>query len=399
MANSHVLKRLIMAPRSSLTTASPDDASHTRVHGLDILRASAIILVLITHSQYILKPWAPWLSHLNFCGFMGPELFFVLSGFLIGQILLKMFKTPQPPSWLEIRHFWIRRWFRTLPNYFLILILILLLNTALGLSRPDWRYFFFLQNFVTPHPVAFGEAWSIVVEEWFYLTSPLFFLLAARYYPSVSPRTQTIRVIVAVIALGLALRIIRALGAPVEWDAELRKIVIFRPDAIMFGVFWAWVKTWHPAFLTRHARPLAGAGLILTTSCTLYFIYMSAGSHLENSFFAQTFFFSLTSFALSLLLPFFDTIAHPGTIRARVVAHVSRISYSIYLLHFSVILTLFQYYLNPPTVRAALYIYFLYWAICLTGPGILYTVYEKPIMNLRDKISPLRRMNCCKISD
>lgn len=384
-----------MAPHSS-PTAAPETALPSRIYGLDILRASAIILVLITHSQAILEPWAPWLRHFTVCGVMGVELFFVLSGFLIGQILLRMFSMTRPPSWGEIRYFWMRRWFRTLPNYFLILALILALNSALGLHRPDWRYFFFLQNFASVHPPAFGEAWSLAVEEWFYLTSPLFFLLAARIFPSVSPKNRTLGVILAVIALGLALRVTRALGAPVEWDAGIRKIVIFRPDAIMFGVLWAWVKTWRPAFMIRHAGFLAATGLTLVGGCTTYFIYMFAGAHLESSFFAQTVFFSLTSLALSLLLPFFDTIPHPDTLRARLVTHVSRTSYSIYLLHFSIILVLFQHYLLPPSLPIALYIFALYWGICLSVPSLLYATYERPVMNLRGWFTPPPKEPRCK---
>lgn len=376
-----------MTPRAR---SAPDSVAvgTNRVHGLDILRAWAILLVLATHGLGILAPWAPWVDHFTVCGVMGVELFFVLSGFLIGQILLRLFSAPQPPSWAQIRQFWIRRWFRTLPNYLLVLALILALTTSLGHHRPDWRFFLFLQNFATPHPPAFGEAWSLAVEEWFYLSTPLLFLLSARLFPSATPKARTLRPILAVIVLALLLRAARALGGSVEWDAELRKVVLFRPDAIMFGVFWAWVKTWHPAFMASHARALAVAGLGLGGGCTTYFLYIYANAGLDASFFAQTLFFSLTSLGLSLLLPLADSIPHPGTIRAAMTTYVSKISYSIYLIHFSLILVLFQRYLSPASGTVALYILFVYWLVCLTLPAVLHLWYETPMMNLRDTFAP-----------
>lgn len=356
-----------------------------RIHGLDILRAWAIILVLITHSMGILAPWAPWVDHFTVCGVIGVELFFVLSGFLIGKILLRVFNTPRPPSWAEIRQFWIRRWFRTLPNYLLVLLAIILLTRALGHHQPDWRFFLFMQNLASPHPFVFGEAWSLAVEEWFYLTTPLLFHLTARLFPSAAPKARTLYAILSIIALGLLLRIARTAGAPVEWDSEIRKIVLFRPDAIMFGVFWAWVKTWHPAFMARHARALAVAGLALGCGCSIYFIDMYAGARPEASFFAQTFFFSLTSLGLSLLLPLCSLIPDPGTLVARFTTLISRMSYSMYLTHFSIILTLCNRFFSPASLGQAVGLYAAYWALCLVLPYPLHRWYELPAMNLRDR--------------
>src|SRR5690606_23169927 len=77
----------------------------------------------------------------------------------------------------QLLHFWKRRWFRTLPNYFLVLLVSLFVyrNTLSGI--PVHHYFFFLQNFTSEIPRFFVESWSLSIEEWFYLLLPFPFLL------------------------------------------------------------------------------------------------------------------------------------------------------------------------------------------------------------------------------
>ena len=93
--------------------------SNSRVFGLDILRALAILFVVLEHGNLLLPLQIS--SVIHFVIFDGVTLFFVLSGFLIGGILLKTLnKQDHTPK--TIFNFWKRRWFRILPNYFLILV-------------------------------------------------------------------------------------------------------------------------------------------------------------------------------------------------------------------------------------------------------------------------------------
>src|SRR5690606_10309411 len=91
----------------------------SRVWGLDIMRAIAIMTVLISHSsQFILDGSSSLMYH---SGVAGVEIFFVLSGFLIGGILIKVFQKEY--SLNNILNFWKRRWIRTIPNYYLALLI------------------------------------------------------------------------------------------------------------------------------------------------------------------------------------------------------------------------------------------------------------------------------------
>jgi peptidoglycan/LPS O-acetylase OafA/YrhL len=154
----------------------------TRVYGLDLLRAIAILSVLLyhypsTHEQLFLRK----VSHF---GWMGVDLFFVLSGFLIGG---QLFNEIKKSGSLDFRRFYIRRFFRTLPSYYITLAISILIAWPLSkaVTTNLWSYLFFLQNFNSP--VLFTTSWSLCVEEHFYLFFPFITYLAFRtskyFYP------------------------------------------------------------------------------------------------------------------------------------------------------------------------------------------------------------------------
>ncbi len=113
-----------------------------RIFGLDLMRAIAIIFVVMGHGLMLEKANTnfPWIRLIN-----GVELFFVLSGFLIGGILIKTFNDKENFGIKTIANFWVRRWFRTLPNYYLILIINIIV-VYFGIIREDfaqfnWKFF------------------------------------------------------------------------------------------------------------------------------------------------------------------------------------------------------------------------------------------------------------------
>src|ERR1700742_3796245 len=98
-----------------LTRLFKIDFDTKRNYGLDILRAFAILFVLNVHSANCFKPDSRALRVLTFFNLDGVMLFFVLSGFLIGGILIRQFEKERASAKMLFT-FWIRRWFRTLPN-------------------------------------------------------------------------------------------------------------------------------------------------------------------------------------------------------------------------------------------------------------------------------------------
>ena len=98
-----------------------------RIYGLDILRSVAILSVIYDHGYHIVSSRVSQESYWRFFYLDGVTLFFVLSGFLIGGIFIK--KVTQPGyDTKQLFNFWIRRWFRTLPNYYLVLVVLITLH-------------------------------------------------------------------------------------------------------------------------------------------------------------------------------------------------------------------------------------------------------------------------------
>ena len=169
MADSHSTNDPIPRPAS---------ASSGRVAGLDTLRALAIVLVFAYHYQ-IFVSGAPTFGWFGAAGWVGVDLFFVLSGYLIAHQLLV--GTMQRRV-ISLRGFWSRRWLRTLPAYGLVLAVYWTWPNEMGGRTPPplWRFLSFTQNFELEPGTAFSHAWSLCVEEQFYLLLPLLLITGQR---------------------------------------------------------------------------------------------------------------------------------------------------------------------------------------------------------------------------
>lgn len=155
-----------------------------RIYGLDIVRALAILIVMFLHSSRYMK--VDYSIHLP----GGVHLFFILSGFLIGSILIQLFEEKEYTLKGLLKDFWYRRWMRTLPIYYILLVFYIFLSFFIH-NEPllgKVKYFFFLQNVFSTNYYFFGESWSLTIEEWFYIFIPILFMLVykigiGRYMP------------------------------------------------------------------------------------------------------------------------------------------------------------------------------------------------------------------------
>jgi peptidoglycan/LPS O-acetylase OafA/YrhL len=199
-----------------------------RVAVLDLFRCVAITLVVLGHGVYLIDAdLAVGLGAL--LGMLGVDLFFVLSGYLMASLTV----TPVSTGGFEIGRFLLRRWIRTVPLYLLFLALNAAFYSGSEVQgQGDWRYLAFLQSLVTPHPHFFPEAWSLVVEEWFYLLVAIGACAAAR--------ARSLRLfnafVLGIAALSIAARAGNVyLGNEMEWAEGYRKIAIFRLDSLAAG--------------------------------------------------------------------------------------------------------------------------------------------------------------------
>ena len=156
--------------------------------GLDGLRALAIACVILAHANVVGDPFPSGrfegaVARLLGAGWVGVDLFFVLSGFLITRILVAARGEPH-----FFRNFYMRRTLRIFPAYYLYAALMLFAMPALGghLGSAEWRsghawdkasvllYFYNVRVALTGHPLLLvNHLWSLAVEEHFYLVWPL----------------------------------------------------------------------------------------------------------------------------------------------------------------------------------------------------------------------------------
>jgi peptidoglycan/LPS O-acetylase OafA/YrhL len=152
--------------------------SGNRLDGLDTLRASAIVLVFLYHYMVVVSH-EPTFGFFSRIGWVGVDLFFVLSGYLIGN---QLFGGVARGGRLSPGAFYARRFLRTLPAYYVVLALYFLFPVVMGGKPPPplWTFLTFTQNYNLHPGTAFSHAWSLCIEEQFYLLLPLVVMLALR---------------------------------------------------------------------------------------------------------------------------------------------------------------------------------------------------------------------------
>lgn len=362
----------------------------SRIFGLDIMRTIAILMVVVAHSITMLTPYMPKLAFLSLGGFLGVEIFFVLSGFLIGYILIREINE-HPFNLDAIIHFWTRRWFRTLPNYFLILFLNIGLFLVLGRTFHFslLPYFLFIQNFKKPFHDFFLESWSLSVEEWFYLLVPITLFLVSILYKGEDKKIVIKTTLIIFFLFPLLFRFYQGMRMDLPstreaWDYSIRKVVVARLDALMFGVLMAYLKYYHTIVFQQYKNVMFGLGCMVLAGC-LYFSYYSP----INLYF-KTLYFSCYSTGFALLIPNLNSIKTGVKVVVVPITYISIISYSIYLLHFSLILLPIEQYIITYNFFGAVLVFLSYWIITIVLSTLLYSFYEKPMTGLREKIAPKR---------
>src|SRR5665213_4546792 len=115
---------IIIGPWYEGMRAVKPERLHGRVLGLDVARSGAIGLVVLAHYSLALRQWFNSDPLIYGLGYFGVELFFALSGFLIGGIVIRSVLGRRDPG--AVPAFWLRRWMRTIPAYYLVLLALAL---------------------------------------------------------------------------------------------------------------------------------------------------------------------------------------------------------------------------------------------------------------------------------
>jgi peptidoglycan/LPS O-acetylase OafA/YrhL len=375
--------------KSSSRESEP--SSVPRLAGLDLLRAIAICWVMLYHaSLFGLASQDYWVVRF---GWIGVDLFFVLSGFLIAGQLLRPWARGLRPDYPR---FISRRLLRTLPAYLAVVALYFffpVLRDRVDI-QPLWRFLTFTQNFgLNPSPPkAFSHAWSLCVEEQFYVVFPIVVgLLALR------PNAKRVMTVAASVLLaGMAIRgytwLQGVASVPFNVDSEPLSVpfmtLIYYPtwtrlDGLLAGVCAAAVQVFRPRWwqvLTAHPDRLLLGGVVGIVATTAFMKGQIV------TFWPSVFSYPLLSVSACLLVvggtqrsALIGRIALPGA------QALATTAYSLYLSHkiiFAAVSRATPLWLTEHSILRLVAALGLAGA---AGAGLYWTV-ERPFLKLRDRL-------------
>ncbi len=346
--------------------------------GLDMARSIAIILVLISHSRMFFQNYN--LQFLSICGLLGVEIFFVLSGFLVGKILIRDFvEISSKPSLMQ---FYLRRWLRTLPLYYLVMILIALF---LKLQIPKSNLIF-LQNFNETKLGFMPVSWSLSIEEWFYLLIPFVLFISIKLLGNIINKKTIFFAIAFLIGImSFILRIYNVIEYIPSWDFGVRKQVFLRMDSMMVGVLLSGIKYYYKSFYNKIVEskiPMVSSitGFILIG--IWYIGFLGAGVKFDSQI-SKVLIFSLISIICMFFILWLENNKAVnyslGKTISSLITEISILSYSLYLVHFTIY------------GQLAKYQGFIGWFVAIIISVVLSIIlnryFEAPIMRWRDKIT------------
>jgi peptidoglycan/LPS O-acetylase OafA/YrhL len=349
-----------------------------RNFGLDVVRMAAIIPVLLVHyTNLAFKDYPPLIAIM---GEFGVDMFFALSGFLIGGIILRDFE--RGFSWRVALNFYVRRWMRTLPLYYVFFVANAFV-TAAGLRLdPAWAmgcyaYLLFLQNLAWPMLAPwYLESWSLAVEEWFYLLFPVIFGLL----PVMAARARVLAVALILMAMPLLLRI-WAYDAWSSLSENATRIVVTRLDSIAFGILAISAVTAFPLAMRRWRHVIGLAGML----GTVVSIRILEGHTEASLFFLRTVFYALTSASFAAIVIWANFQSWTGVERGLggfLVRWFSTRSYALYLCHGSVLRTMLahSWFARPLLVSSVIFV-----SGCVLLAEIAHRTIELPAMRRRPR--------------
>ena len=364
----------------------------SRLFGLDFLRAIAISLVVLSHCTFLLFPEviSVVLDVIRLLGAVGVDLFFVLSGYLIGGILLKQIASNKT-AFKDLFTFWKRRWFRTLPNYFLVLILNILLLLVLGKEGVDNVYLYipFLQNFISQHPDFFTEAWSLSIEEYAYFLLPLLLYAGFFILKKSNAKKVFLMVTLATIVVLFAVKLYYTLNTEVEtykaWSGTFRKVVVYRLDSIYFGFLLIYVSRQFPNWFVNYKNQLLAVGIFIfgVLHIAIFWFQLLPQTHLV---FYTLFYLQILILSLGLTFPYFSNMNYTGFWKP-LVYYISTRSYAIYLVNYSIVLLTIQhcFEIEDFSVLQKCLVLIAYLVLTISISELIYKYFEQPILKFRDK--------------
>lgn len=358
--------------------------------GLDLLRLIAVLLIIGRHLDLINFP-IPEVSKTfvqiwHRSGWVGVDLFFVLSGFLVSSLLFREYLTK---GRVNIKRFLIRRGFKIYPAFVFFLFISILAKVSIGEPRSMNHVLldpsnvlaemFFLQNYIRG---VWGHTWSLAVEEHFYLGLAAITVCLVACFPN-RPFAKIPLIFLVVAMTCLCLRLINPWNHP---EFSTRYYVFpthLRIDSLLFGVFLSYL--WNFSDLEKRLKPIPWVAMILFAILLLLPAFVF---EIQTTPWISTYGFTLFYLGSGLLLLTFMRIQTSKSRVLRVMASFGAASYSIYLWHIAV--ATWGFYVVKQTVGFEHFYLYLFNAVvgaCCFG-WLMNRWIETPSLFLRDRMFP-----------
>jgi peptidoglycan/LPS O-acetylase OafA/YrhL len=372
---------------------------------LDGLRALSILWVMAFHCVFFITytnldlaialrsaPLLAWTKY----GFRGVDIFFVISGFIISHILMREHKAT---GRLDLKNFYLRRAVRLFPAYYVSLALYGLIDPLT--VKNVWANLLYVNNFLPIEQQFMGWAWSLAIEEQFYIVFPLALLLLMKLGDRARVPVLAAATLAAAGGFVLLLRASACPSPPAFQELAPGPFLCYfdtlydkfytRCGALLMGVTVAYLYNYTPvvAWLDARAavrRVLCGVACLLLLPAT-GFIETSSG--VFSSFFAINYFYL---FALGIAYLLLFTLTGSGQqslvtrlLSARIWFPLAQLSYSAYLVHPTVLIAAYLFVLKPMAVSppVALVAGLGLAALCFGVAAVIYLLVERPAMNAR----------------
>jgi peptidoglycan/LPS O-acetylase OafA/YrhL len=339
--------------------------SPRRNQSLDVLRCIAILLVLGCHVGHY-RSWSRF-------GWIGVDLFFVLSGFLVSGLLFQEFKDRGE---INFRRFILRRGLKIWPAFYVYIAVTAALVAVIQIQRGEafpWSEFIvaslFLRNYFPNNSPFFAHIWSLAVEEHFYLLLPMVLaLLSVLHRRSEREPFRLLPLIfagAAIVCLGL--RLVAGTPAAYLWETHLRIDSLF--GGVTLAYFYHFRQQWFERMTGHYA-------LIIATLCCIPAVLLEERSRTMQTFGLTTLFVGFS------FLVAWAVVRSPNTylssLAAKVAARIGFYSYSIYLWH-----RLLAFVFSPKSGSAAAF--WIYMGLAIMVGISMSKLVEMPVLRLREK--------------
>jgi peptidoglycan/LPS O-acetylase OafA/YrhL len=350
--------------------------------------------------------FAPVAIFLRSFGWSGVDLFFVLSGFLVGGILLKELDST---GRLDIGRFYLRRGFKIWPAYYAFIgVRVAIMMLATGL-RQNWyplaASLVFLQNFSWDWQIPGTQhTWSLCIEEHFYLILPLL-LISAKYFsirflPLVVLTISFFCLVLRSFELLSGINVLNFVDHVNFWNNSFNRF-----DALMFGVLLAYWFGFDPAVWSRLQKKRRLIGLL---GVILLAVNCSAGmqNDLTAARFTHSIGLTMTYLGYGCILMAMLMLSARSQARlaanliGKLVAWIGFYSYSIYLWHLFFFPFFREHFTSPDKNTAVWLGYQLFYTMLAVSVGfVVAKLVEQPFLKMRDHLMTSKEINVLSSAD